>query len=68
MQSITNSINTFPVRIISSFSGQNSYDQDLYDELSENAAKPIVNYASSVKFIDLETCLQLDVRNHPIGY
>ncbi|KAA6390185.1 MAG: hypothetical protein EZS28_014291 [Streblomastix strix] len=28
---------------------------DLYDGLSENAANPIVNNASSVKFIDLET-------------
>ncbi|KAA6384219.1 MAG: hypothetical protein EZS28_020254, partial [Streblomastix strix] len=38
---------------------------DLYDGLSENAANPIVNNSSSVKFIDLETwyyktqCLQL---------
>ncbi|KAA6399587.1 MAG: hypothetical protein EZS28_004885 [Streblomastix strix] len=28
---------------------------DLYDGLSENAANRIVNNASSVKFIDLET-------------
>ncbi|KAA6348819.1 MAG: hypothetical protein EZS28_051959, partial [Streblomastix strix] len=28
---------------------------DLYDGLAENAANPIVNNASSVKFIDLET-------------
>ncbi|KAA6333638.1 MAG: hypothetical protein EZS28_053146, partial [Streblomastix strix] len=106
-------INTFPIRIISSFPGQNPYDWDiiytavnrlqyygqfipdvltqfsimnqksaldLYDGLSENAANLIVNNASSVKFIDLETwkfpvvssdayyySLQLDVRNHLIG-
>ncbi|KAA6374065.1 MAG: hypothetical protein EZS28_030407, partial [Streblomastix strix] len=32
---------------------------NLYDGLSENVANPIVNNASSLKFIDLETCLQL---------
>ncbi|KAA6356660.1 MAG: hypothetical protein EZS28_047813 [Streblomastix strix] len=32
---------------------------DLYDGLSENAANPIVNNASSMKFFDLETCYKV---------
>ncbi|KAA6369164.1 MAG: hypothetical protein EZS28_035310 [Streblomastix strix] len=111
MQSIINSINTYPVRMISSIPIQKSNDWDiiytavnrlqyygqyvpdvltqfstmnyqastqilwqpkrltlshnlfiqltgaldLYDGLSENSANPVVNNASSVKFIDLET-------------